>query len=91
MALLPVWQDQACTLPFNPAHAEIQLDASSGESKMVLQVSGSDACEEHGWYYDDAKDPTRIIFCDATCSLIAADPGCDLAIVPGCHSMVVWC
>jgi len=36
-----------------------------------------------GWRYDDAKNPTRVLACDATCDAIKTD-GSKVDIVFGC-------
>ena len=41
-----------------------------------------------GWRYDDAKTPTRIVLCGATCSRIKADGGGKVQVLLGCDTVI---
>jgi hypothetical protein len=59
--------------------------ATSLELGKVSQEADC-AAVEHGWYYDDAAAPTKIIVCPQTCQWIQGRPDAQMLIKFGCQS-----
>lgn len=85
-----------------PCEYEIPAKVSGGEVdpgfvNVLLSLNGmpdvvlaQDAsCAGEGWKYDNAANPTRIIFCDASCQAIKKSASAKVQILLGCKTQVV--
>lgn len=61
---------------------------NGGAAKPLTQVTDVSKCGANpdGWYYDNAANPTKILFCPTTCSGPGADTAGKLDIVVGCKA-----
>lgn len=57
-------------------------------TKPLTRVTDAGKCGANpdGWYYDDAANPTKILFCPSTCSTAGADTGGKLDVAVGCKA-----
>lgn len=69
----------------DPDSVEIVLEID-GVSVAPPRVEGPDACVlgEHGWYYDDPEEPTKLVACPTTCDAVTAAGSAELDIDVGC-------
>ncbi|MBI4703463.1 MAG: VWA domain-containing protein [Deltaproteobacteria bacterium] len=67
----------------------VYKSGEDGEPTTIGQVPSAEQCtpEKKAWYYDDAKKPTKIIFCDSTCATIREDKKAKIEIVLGCTTV----
>lgn len=85
-----------------PCEYEIPAKVSGGEVdpgfvNVLLSLNGmpdvvlaQDAsCAGEGWKYDNAANPKRIIFCDASCQAIKKSASAKVQILLGCKTQVV--
>ena len=71
---------------FDAQKVNVQYTPPSGAAKVL---DYSQACTSGtGWRYDDAKNPTRVVACDATCDAIKNNAG-KVDIVFGCATQAV--
>jgi hypothetical protein len=55
----------------------------------IPKVRSSDDCStQPGWYYDDERQPTRIVACPATCNELSDDFSGKVEIQVGCGTIV---
>lgn len=67
----------------------VQFTPDGGSTEVVPQVAGAAACGGNaGWYYDDPGAPTKIVLCEATCTLVQASAKGSIEIVLGCATVV---
>jgi hypothetical protein len=69
----------------------VNVDAQHGDgSKIDLKKVGSkaDCGTGPGWYYDDEKNPTRVLVCPATCTELQADNKAKVDVLFGCKTIV---
>lgn len=59
-----------------------------GPGKALTQVTDASKCGANpdGWYYDDVKNPSKILFCPSTCSGPGSDTGGKLEVAVGCKT-----
>jgi hypothetical protein len=59
-----------------------------GPSKPLTQVTDASKCggNPDGWYYDDAKNPSQILFCPSTCNGPGSDTAGKLEVAVGCKT-----
>ncbi|MEJ7735487.1 MAG: hypothetical protein WKG00_40660 [Polyangiaceae bacterium] len=51
---------------------------------------GAAACDaQGGWYYDDPVNPTQIILCPATCTVVQSDPDAKVEVLFGCETEII--
>ncbi|MBK8251676.1 MAG: VWA domain-containing protein [Polyangiaceae bacterium] len=64
----------------------VQYTPGGGSAQVILNVANAAACDPAtgGWYYDNPAAPTKIILCDATCSVVEADSAGKIEILLGC-------
>lgn len=73
-----------------------------GEVNVVYQPMGANAqtfpnvmnqascpANGNGWYYDDPTNPTQIILCPASCSLVEADMTGEVDVTLGCSTVIL--
>jgi hypothetical protein len=59
----------------DPEKVQVVYTPATGDAEEVPRVSGLGDCasaKNGGWYYDNAKNPTKITVCPCTCSRFAA-------------------
>lgn len=71
---------------FDAQKVNVQYTPPSGAAKVLDYSQG--CTSGTGWRYDDAKNPTRVIACDATCDAIKNNAG-KVDIVFGCATQAV--
>ncbi len=72
---------------FDRDQVNVQLSAPSLNAMTLGRIDDPDDCAERGWHYDDEDDPTRIIACEATCTLIQATSQANIEILLGCATI----
>lgn len=82
-----------------PCEYEIPADGKADPTSVnvLLSLNGSaeailpqDAkCTAQGWKYDNAANPTRIIFCDQSCQSLKKSSNSKVQILVGCQTQVV--
>ena len=55
--------------------------------KLTKKDGKADCGSAGGWYYDDPDNPTKIIFCPATCQTIQADASAEVQVGFGCKTI----
>ena len=60
------------------------LRTPSGQPAATLPYNQT--CSGPGWRYDDPKNPTKVLLCDATCNVVKADPGGKIDVQFACVS-----
>jgi hypothetical protein len=66
---------------FDPTRANVTYTSGSSERDLDYDAS----CKAEGaWKFDDDAAPKRMILCDATCSMVRADPQAQLRVDFGC-------
>jgi hypothetical protein len=76
-----------------PNYQEVNVvyTPSGGGAPVTFPYVASKAdCPAAGnaWYYDDANNPTHILLCDATCTLVEADVMGSVSITLGCATVI---
>jgi hypothetical protein len=68
----------------------IYTPGGGGPAQTLPYVGSQAQCPAtgNGWYYDNAANPTQIILCSATCSVVAADTAGSVAIELGCATVI---
>jgi Mg-chelatase subunit ChlD len=60
-----------------------------GTATTIPKVAGESACGNGaGWYYDDPVNPTTVILCSATCTLIGSDTEAKIDLEFGCPTVI---
>lgn len=76
--------------PVIPSQVNVFYSAGgTGEAVAIGQVPNAGACttDKGGWYYDDPASPTRILFCDSTCTGLRSDENAVVEILVGCTTI----
>ncbi|RYE88355.1 MAG: VWA domain-containing protein [Myxococcales bacterium] len=57
-----------------------------GQAQVFSKSTDASACagKADSWYYDDPTNPTKILLCPATCSVVQGDTGAKVNILLGC-------
>ena len=66
-------------------------DGTTGAQETLGQVPDQAHCagvSGDAWYYDDARNPTQILLCAATCSKLQADTKGEVDVLLGCQTIV---
>ena len=74
--------------PVDPNKVNVNYTSGSSDTETIGQVSGASDCQNGGWYYDDALNPSTITLCPSTCATVQADPGAKMEILLGCATQV---
>jgi hypothetical protein len=76
---------------FDPQKLNVSYTpGGTGMSTTIPNVADASACgSAGGWYYDDAANPTEVILCPATCTLVGADGGAKIDLEFGCPTIIV--
>jgi hypothetical protein len=72
---------------FDPNKVNVRVQ---GTSDKLAQVPNASACAAHqgGWYYDDPKDPRKIILCHESCADLA-DTSTGIDVLIGCPTVAI--
>ncbi len=76
----------------NYAEVNVTYTAGNGTTSWTLPyVADKASCPAlaNGWYYDNATNPTKIVLCDPTCSMVSADPDGEVDITLGCATTIL--
>jgi hypothetical protein len=73
--------------PVDPKKVNITFTTGSGAEQQFYKVDGPAQCVPGGWYYDNEQNPTKILLCPETCTLVQADQQGKIQIVLGCASI----
>jgi hypothetical protein len=62
-----------------------------GSAQTFPNVMGLASCPANGngWYYDNPANPTQIILCPASCSLVEADMTGEVDVTLGCSTVIL--
>jgi hypothetical protein len=75
-----------------PDYQEVNViyTPGNGSPQTIPNVADAAACPATGnaWYYDNPANPTQIILCTATCSVVEADTAGSVAIQLGCQTVI---
>lgn len=66
----------------------IYTPTGGAPAPVPQRASATDCGGAHGWYYDDAANPTAIILCPATCTVLEADPTGTVEVSYGCATII---
>jgi hypothetical protein len=72
---------------FDPARVNLGFTAAGGNRQTIGFVPSAADCQkagDYGWYFDDAKKPTRVLVCPQSCTAIQASKGASIDIAFGC-------
>jgi len=59
-----------------------------GNPQTIPNVADQAACGAlGGWYYDDPVNPTKVLLCPATCTVISGDPTAQVDVEFGCETI----
>jgi hypothetical protein len=66
----------------------VRLTPSTGLPIDFIYVGDASMCGQttHGWYYDNASAPTRVIICDADCEPLKDELDAQMDILFGCET-----
>ena len=90
-------QSLACAYPIPAApqgmstdysKVNVRLTPGTGSPIDFLYVGDASMCGQtaHGWYYDNASAPTRVIICDADCEPLKDELDAQMDILFGCQT-----
>ena len=76
-------------IDFTKVNVQLNTGTSADNFVYVGSPAGCAQSPTNGWYYDDPKNPTKVILCDQACDQVrGAPPGYELDVVFGCASLV---
>ncbi|HYI04531.1 MAG TPA: vWA domain-containing protein [Reyranella sp.] len=72
------------------AYDEVNITYASPDCEPTYYsyVESVDACDDGGWYYDDATSPQKIHLCPTSCDQVSA-PGGKLVFTVGCETRTI--
>ena len=73
--------------PVDPTQVNVDyVPGNGGKPVSFGQVASQADCTEQkgGWYYDDAKLPTKITLCPSTCAAVQSDAKAKVEVLLGC-------
>ncbi len=75
----------------DPGLVNVVYTSGGGTETQIPNVPGGlpDCDAQGGWYFDDAANPTEVIVCPATCTVLQADTAGKVDVVFGCETVVV--
>jgi hypothetical protein len=71
-------------IDYNTANVDFTEGRAKSTFFYVDDASGCGLKPNEGWYYDDAKSPTKVILCPATCDRVANAEAARIDIAYGC-------
>ncbi len=72
--------------PVNKSSINVQLTDGAGVKSQL--VYSQDCSKNNAFYYDDAANPTKVLLCEDTCSLVRSDVNFAQDMYFGCPSKV---
>lgn len=72
----------------DPSLVNVDFTSGAGQTDTIGQVPDAASCEQGGWHYDDADNPTKIVLCPSTCDGVQGDADASVEIVLGCDTIV---
>jgi hypothetical protein len=83
-------------IPDPPAGETLELNAvnleftpTGGTTITIPRVDSESACVDYGWFYDDPADPTQIVLCPITCTIVQADVTGQINVAYGCATVII--
>jgi hypothetical protein len=76
----------------DPKKVNITLTTDTIDNQNLTYVGVAQSCElapEKGWYYDNQKNPEKILFCEDSCKRVQSRPGNSIHFVLGCPTIGV--
>ncbi len=72
----------------DPKKVNVVFVDGKGASNTIGKVNAASDCTKvtHGWYYDNATKPTKVLVCPQTCTWIQADTKAKIDIQFGCET-----
>jgi hypothetical protein len=64
--------------------SQIEVIFTSGSNAQYLPKSASAATCGAGWYFDDSANPTKVLVCPETCTVLEATPDARIDLEFGC-------
>ena len=73
---------------FTPDQVNVDYTADGNSGQLGKVASASDCSQVvNGWYYDNLSNPTKILVCPQTCSLLQAADDAEINIQFGCATI----
>lgn len=76
-------------IDFERVNVRTKRGAQEETYRNVTNVAGCSRAPLGGWYYDDPKDPERIILCPETCDRLQRSTGATLEVIFGCKVLLI--
>lgn len=76
------------TQTVDPTKVNVKYTDQNSAEQLLGQVAGASACVPNAWYYDDPKNPTKLILCPDTCTAVRAQASGKIDVVLGCSTVV---
>jgi hypothetical protein len=76
--------------PFNKTLVNVEyIPGNGGTTQTIGYVNDQASCPAGGmaWYYDDNANPSSILLCPDTCSVVSGDPMRQIQFVLGCETI----
>ena len=72
----------------DPTKVNVEFVDGSGKKHLLGYVEEENSCSkvEHGWYYDNAANPSTVLTCPQTCDWVQDEPGATMNILFGCET-----
>lgn len=72
----------------DPNLVNVKFIDDTAEAFLIGRVSGPEICDQvaHGWYYDDADNPSTIFVCPQTCDWFQGKAGAQVSVEFGCET-----
>lgn len=78
-------QPEAGTLDY--AKVNVVHRDKDGAQTVYGKVASEQACgADGGWYYDDDKQPSKVLLCQSTCDAVQADSQGEIEVIFGCET-----
>jgi hypothetical protein len=77
-------------IPFSPVDSNlvnVSYAKGNGTTEGFLFVGNAEGCSKapsNGWYFDDDKNPKKVVLCTQTCDAVKGDDGARIDVVFGC-------
>jgi hypothetical protein len=74
---------------FSEVNVVYQPMGSNAQTFPMVMDQASCPANGNGWYYDDPANPTQIILCPASCSLVEGDMTGEVDVTLGCSTVIL--
>jgi hypothetical protein len=74
---------------FNAVNVVYQPMGGNAQTFPKVPDAASCPANGNGWYYDDPVNPTQIILCPASCTLVEGDMTGEVDVTLGCASVIL--